>query len=243
MRFQRLIKDRDMHTLDKRADKAIELLEKGKLRRAEVLFKEFLTINPDYLTSHFQLARIYRLTGEYKAAVFHSHRVLRLSPNERNACLNLALIYDLMNRHKLATSYYKRELLENPDSSETLWNLGRLYFKCHRWLNASRCLRRCFENGFMFSIEDTIDKLGFCYFKLRDVHSYIEVYTAYVQMFPDASWAIANLGRALMQIKDYKRAVIRFSRALQLQNSKRLIAELTRAKKKQANSTCQPGKQ
>ena len=135
-------------------DETDRLLENGKLRRAERLLKRLLTIDPNCLIAHFQLARVYRRTGEYKIALHHAHRTLKLSPNERNACLNLGLIYEFMGRDKLAAFYYRRELSRNPGCAMTSWNIGCLYFRNRRWLHASRHFRRCFEIG-SFELEDT----------------------------------------------------------------------------------------
>jgi tetratricopeptide (TPR) repeat protein len=155
---------------------------------------------------------------------------LKLNPREKNAFLNLGVIYDLMGRDDLAALYYKRELFRNAGSAETLWNVGRLYFRRHRWLQASKYLRRCFETGYEFEIEYTVQKLGFCYYKLRDLQSYIDTYTSYVQMVPNASWAMVNLGCALLRAKDYKGAVLRLLRAKKL-GSKSVNAELNQARK------------
>ena len=217
--------------MDKMEDEGIRLLEEGKLRRAERVFKKLLEIDPNCLTAHFQLARVHRRTKEYKDALFHARRTLKLNHNEPNACLNLGLIYELIGQHRLAVLYYKRELSRNSTNPETLWNIGRLYFKKHRWLLASTYLRRCFETGFMFEIDYTVQKLGFCYYKLNDLKSYIDTYASYLQMFPNASWAYANLGSALLRAKDYKGAVLKLSRAKQLGTKKSVAQELERARK------------
>jgi tetratricopeptide (TPR) repeat protein len=217
--------------LEEMEDEAIRLLETGKLRRAERMLGKILAIDANSITAHFQLARVYWRTGEYERALRHARRTLKLSPEEPNACLNLGLIYDLMGLDRLAIFYYKRELSRNPGSPETLWNIGRLYFRKHRWLQASKYLRRCFEMGFEFEIEDTLYKLGSCYYKLHDIQSYIEVYTHYIQMVPNAVWAFANLGCALLHAKDYKGAALRLGRASQLGIKKSVAVELAQAKK------------
>jgi len=212
-------------------DEAIRLLESGKLRRAEGVLKRLLANNPNCLAAHFHLARVYRRTKEYKRALHHARRTLRLNPREPNACLNLGLIYEFTGRYKLAIHYYKRELSRDPESPETLFNIGRLYFNRHRWLRASKYLRRCFDIGNLFRIEDTVYKLGECYCKLHDLHSFIDVYRRYLKMVPNASWAATNLGCALLRTKDYTPAVRWLTRAKQLGNRKRSVAmELARAK-------------
>jgi len=217
--------------MNKVEDEVELLLEDGELRKVERLLKQLLVVDPNCLTAHFHLARVYRRTKEYKQALYHARRTLKLSPRESNAFLNLGLIYECMGRDNLAASYYKRELSRNPSSPETLWNIGRLYYRKHRWLQASKRLRRCFETGFSFKVDDTVSKLGFCYYKLHDQRAYLNVYTSFVQMFPNESWAIANLGCALLQAKDYRGAMLRLSRAKQLGIKNGVDVELAQAKK------------
>jgi tetratricopeptide (TPR) repeat protein len=217
--------------MDKMEKEAIRLFESGKLRRAERVLKQMLASNPNCLPAHFQLARVYIRTGEYKCALSHARRTLKLNPKEPNACLNLGLIYDIMGRKKLATSYYKKELSLYADSPETLFYIGRIYFRKHLWLNASKYLLRCFDVGYSFNVEDTVYKLGDCYYKLRDLQAYIDILKRYLKMAPNASWAAANLGCALLREKDYKGAVRWLSKANKLGVRNSVAVELAQAKK------------
>ena len=220
-------------------DEAVRLLDDGKLRRSERVLKQMLGSDKNCLPAHFNLARVYRRTEEYDRALFHSRRTLKLNPKESNAHLNLGLIYECMGRDKPATAHYRKELASNPTSKETLFNIGRLYFEKHRWLQASKYLQYCFDLGHKFELEDTVDKLGFCYYKRRDLKPYISLFTEYVRMVPDAAWAFANLGYALLYADDYKGAVLRLSRANQLRPKKRVATALRQARellrKKNAN--------
>ena len=213
---------------------AVQLMDDGKLRRAEHVLRQMLAEDADCVAAHFHLARVYRKTEEYDRALYHARRTLRLNPKEPNACLNLGLIFELMGRDKLAKAYYKRELLRDPNNAVTLWNVGRLYFRTHRWRDASIYLRRCFDTGYEFEMEETIDKLGLCYFKLRELQAYIDVFTAYVKSNPTASWAFANLGRALLESKDYSGAVSYLRQAEQLGVKNSVAVWLAQAEEAQA---------
>ena len=202
--------------LDKMEDRAVKFLDDGKLGCAERALKQMLKNRPNCLPAHFHLARVYRKKNDFNSALYHARRTIRLNPFERNAYLNLGLIYDLMGRDKLAALNYKKELSSNPDSAETLWNIGRLCFRRHRWLAASKYLQHCFDIGFLYEVEETVDRLGECYYRLNDLRAYIRLFQTYVQMFPKASWAFANLGRAFLQAKDYKAALLNLSIAKRL---------------------------
>jgi tetratricopeptide (TPR) repeat protein len=222
---------KDISNLDKMVDDAEFLLENGKLRRAERLLKKMLANDPNCISAHFNLARVYIDTKEYDLALRHARRTLKLNPTETNACLNLGVVYDLMERDNLAISYYKRELSRNPGNEVTLWNIGRLYYEKHRWHQASQNLRHCIEVGYLYKDGDTMMKLGFCYYKLRDNQSYIDAYRRYLLLVPRASWAAVNLGYALMRAKDYRSAALWLTRAIQLGAGKDAGAELVRARK------------
>jgi len=216
--------------LSKLEIEAESLLEQRKLRRAERVLKRMLATDDKCIGAHFNLARVYRRTGQFKEALYHGRKTLRLNPKEKNAHLNVAIIYEVMGHRKQAIRHYKNELAGYPNSAQTLWNLGRLYFDMHRWLDASRCLRNCFDLDYEVEIEDTMDKLGICYQKLGAVQEYIEVFTRYVQMFPSAAWAYVNLGRALLWTGDYRGAVLRLGRAKRLDPNRRVTEDLERAK-------------
>lgn len=112
-------------------DRAVQLIDRGQLRRAESVLKRMLADDPNCLPAHFHLARLYRRTKQYQRALYHARRTLRLHPQEANACLNLGLIYEFMGNDRRAAAYYRKELSRHPNSGETLYNIGRLYFNRH----------------------------------------------------------------------------------------------------------------
>jgi Tfp pilus assembly protein PilF len=101
----------------------------------------------------------------------NTEEALKLMPHERNAHLNLGMVYEFMGNDRRAVVHYKKELFRYPNSAETLYNIGRLYFENHRWLQASRYFERCFDLGVMHQMEDTVDKIGLCYYRLKNVQS------------------------------------------------------------------------
>ncbi len=218
--------------MDDLESKAVDLLESNKLRRAERVLHQMLAQDRNCLAAHFHLARVYWRTGENQKALHHARRTIRLNPKERNAHLNLGLIHELMGNRKAAIANYRKELSLNPGSPETLWNLGRLHFDSRRWQAASRHLQRCMDIGYLHEIEDTADKLGICYYRRRDVRSYIRLYSNYVRMFPGAGWAVSNLGNALLHAKNYRRAVLWLTAAKRLGGGTKTDDNLAFARKK-----------
>jgi tetratricopeptide (TPR) repeat protein len=217
--------------LKKLEEEADSLLENGKLRRAERMLLRLLDCDRNYLPAHFNLARVYRRTAQYDLAIQHSRRTLKLNPAETNAHLNLGMIYDEMGRDSQAAKHYLMELRTNPTSPEAMCYLGNIYFRKHQWRKASKLLRRCFDLGFRWDMENTIFQLGACYFHLRDIDAYIEVYKRYLQMEPGSGWAAVNLGRALLYAGDYKRAVLWLSKARRLTGKNEVLKDLEKARR------------
>lgn len=193
--------------LDSLQDKVELLIDKGQLGRAETVLQRMLANDRDCLPAHFNLTRVYQRTRQYKRALYHGRRTLRLNPLERNAHLNVGVIYDCMNNYRQAMRYYKKELQLNPGSAETFFNVGRLYFEKGQWSKASRFLAQCFDLGFPHELADTVEKLGLCYYRKRNRKAYIQLYYNYIKMFPRAFWAMRNLGKALLEDQEYKKAV------------------------------------
>lgn len=212
-------------------DRATRLLESGRLRQAERILCGLLKQDPQSVPAHFHLARVYTRMKSYSKALSHAQEVMRCNPNEPNVNLNLAIIYESLEKYTLAFRHYEAELLQNPDNVETLWNAGRLYFKKKRWKKASQLLRRCFDIGYLFEIEDTLYKLGYCFFKLKDSRSYVEIYRRYLQMVPDCGWAAANLGCRLFSLKHYHGAAYWLSIAQQVGTKASVRNELARARR------------
>lgn len=219
----------NMKSEDNLENQAVRYLERGKLRKAEAILLDMLRLEPDCLVAHFHLARVYRRMENFQAAIKHGRRVLKLNPKEPNANLNLGLAFEMDGREKLAVKYYRKELAQNPDSGETLYNLGCLRFDQNKWTLARLHLRRYYDLGYTQDLDEVVQKIGFCCFKLRDLSGYIDIYSRFVNRYPGASWAYANLGAALIRAKDYKGAVLRLTRAKQL-GSKSVDLDLKKAK-------------
>lgn len=208
-----------------------KLLENGQLRKAERLLKNILASNPNDFDVHFQMARLYRLKKDFGLALQHGLRAFEMNPEEANLCLNIGLIYESAGENVRALQYYKLELLRNPDSGETLFNIGLLYFNLTDWPMATRYLERCFNNGYSFRMEDVVCKLGYCYFRSGNIASYIDIYRDYLCRVPLAGWARANLGSALLLIKDYRGALLNLTRARCLGVRKSVDQKIASAKR------------
>lgn len=226
-------------SIDRMEDLAVGQLDSGKLRRAERTLKGMLLLDADSIAAHFHLTRVYRRLRDYKTALRHGRRVLKLNPGEPNACLNLGLVYEMSGRHKLAERFYRQELARDPHNQETLYNLGRLYFNRKRWIDAAKYLNLCFQSGLQYNIDDTVKKIGQCYYEMGDLAAYIDLFQRYLLLFPKAAWGAANLGGALLRINDYKHGLLWLLKAKRLGCQKSLDAEIRKTRKMLSNAESQ----
>ncbi|MGN6386762.1 MAG: tetratricopeptide repeat protein [Verrucomicrobiota bacterium] len=199
---------------------------------AERILREMLRRNPDSLTAHFHLTRVYRRKGQFSRALLHGQRTLKINPEEPNASLNLALVYEELGNYQRAVFYYKKELKRDPLNAETLYNLGYLYFHKHRWSAAAECLEKCLQERFWFNREDTVYKLGYCYYKQNNLQKYIELYQEYLRTVPFSAWAAENLGNALVRSKDYKSGILWLKRGHRLNPTGSIAEAIFKARKK-----------
>jgi tetratricopeptide (TPR) repeat protein len=207
---------REKPNFDELEARADALLDSGKVSAAEKILKRMLAMDENCLGAHFNLARVYKRKGDFEKALLHGKRTIEISPREANAYLNLGVIYEELGDIRRATACYKKELSRDPLSVETLWNFGQLLFEKHRWKQASRCLQRCFDLGYWHEAEQSLWKLGRCYFKLNDLRTFIRAYERYANTRPDSAWAAEGLGRALLHAKEFRQACVWLMKAKRL---------------------------
>jgi len=222
------------NNLEELEDRAERLLDSGRISAAEKILKRMLTLDENCVGAHFNLTRVYKRKGAFAQAILHGKRTIELSPRETNASLNLGIAYEGVGDTKRAAACYRKELSRDLLNLPALWNFGQLLFEQHRWKQASRCLQRCFDLGYRHEEEETLWKLGRCYFEMNDVRSFIAAYERYANERPDSSWAAANLGRALLHAKEFQRAGVWLLRAKRLGARSKDVDEDIQAAKKGA---------
>lgn len=111
----------------------------------------------------------------------------------------------------------EKRIANNPCLAETYYFLGQIYLGKKDYPKSLRLLK----NGLNFwNSEDRIglgslyNTLGFTYFKLQDNQKAIEYYHQAIQILPDYTLALNNLGLAYETTKQYKNAYATYRRVL-----------------------------
>jgi len=86
--------------------------------------RQAVTLQPDYVDAHYNLAQAYMQLGRYDEAVEAYRRVVQLQPQHAHACNALGLALDRTGRHKDAFNWYQTALRQNPASIDALLNLA-----------------------------------------------------------------------------------------------------------------------
>ena len=122
--------------------KAVKLIEKNKLARAEKLLFKVLRIKKDHPDAQYSLGVIYMKQERYSDAISRFKEVLSLNSDDVDALTNLGVIYARMNKLELAAEKYEEAVRISPGNNTILLNLARLNVKQKKYREA----RLLYEN-------------------------------------------------------------------------------------------------
>lgn len=133
--------------LERSLARATEWHQRGRLDRAEMLYRQILRVAPDHADTLYLLGTLYHQQGHHRQAVEHLQPALRhfqrsatpalaaVGFNLGNACFELG-------RHADAAAAYRAALAVAPDDPELLNNLGNALSADGRHDQAVACYRR-----------------------------------------------------------------------------------------------------
>lgn len=187
-------------------DKVVGLVESGRYGGARSAINRLLARDKTNITGHFQMALVQMELGHLHAAFKHAKTVLRLNPKEPNAWLNLGAIAERMGKISMAISCYEKELARNPESPEALFNLGMCLHWRKKWREALRPLQECVRLRHCFDLVRI--PLADCLYRCGRINDEIALYEKCLLENPPDLWARSNLGAALMDVGNRRRALI-----------------------------------
>jgi tetratricopeptide (TPR) repeat protein len=98
---------------------ARSLFAHGRYDEAKQAFLSALTVFDDYPDIHHSLGVIAHLQADFKSAVAHFQRALKLNPNYTEALLNLAITYNTVGLYENAARSFKMAAERRTGSSTT----------------------------------------------------------------------------------------------------------------------------
>ncbi|MEE2924354.1 MAG: tetratricopeptide repeat protein, partial [bacterium] len=122
--------------------KAVKLIEKNKLARAEKLLFKVLRMKKNHPDAQYSLGVIYMKQERYSDSISRFKEVLSLNSVDVDALTNLGVIYARMNKLELAAEKYEEAVRISPGNNTILLNLARLHVKQKKYREA----RLLYEN-------------------------------------------------------------------------------------------------
>lgn len=99
-------------------------LKRKHIHKAEDLFKQAISVNPESFSGHHQLAILYRKKGQFDQAESHYLSAKKINPSNPEVHRNLAILYDLyMGKLPQALAVYQtyQGLLPTPNPALKGW--------------------------------------------------------------------------------------------------------------------------
>ena len=196
-----------------------------RVREAVAQAQEVLKIDPDNLSAHRLLARIYvRTLGDASAgelqkenlakAVDQFNAILKLDPKDTSSALWLARLYRFENQHVEAEKILREVLRRDPDNGPALEQLSQLLIDAGRSQDAIELLSQAAGNS---ASPDIYDLLGDAYSQNKEFAKAEVAYRRAVELDPDDPGHHHGLAQALLSQDKYAPALEEYKRLSELE--------------------------
>ena len=196
-----------------------------RVREAVAQAQEVLKIDPDNLSAHRLLARIYvRTLGDASAgelqkenlakAVDQFNAILKLDPKDTSSALWLARLYRFENQHVEAEKILREVLRRDPDNGPALEQLSQLLIDAGRSQDAIDLLSQAAGNS---ASPDIYDLLGDAYSQNKEFAKAEVAYRHAVELDPDDPGHHHGLAQALLSQDKYAPALEEYKRLSELE--------------------------
>jgi predicted O-linked N-acetylglucosamine transferase (SPINDLY family) len=193
---------------------AIGAHQTGDIVRAELLYREILTVEPRHADALHLLGLVQLQRGRADAAADSIQQSLDSVPNQPAAYLNLGVALRNLKRPQEALASFQRALALAPDYAEARNNIGDVLLELNRPAEALASLESALAQQPQFSL--AWNNRGNA---LRSLQRYAEALASYEQALrlqPDLVRAWNNRGHALRHLSRLPEALGSFERALQI---------------------------
>ncbi|MFQ5681812.1 MAG: tetratricopeptide repeat protein [Candidatus Binatia bacterium] len=106
-----------------RTNAGVKLLQQGKTDEAVTEFEKAVTLDPDYVAAHVNLAYAYDRQGRVEEAMDGYRRVIELAPEDVMAHNNLGVLYDKKGLYNEAIGAFEQALRIDPTNANAQKNL------------------------------------------------------------------------------------------------------------------------
>jgi tetratricopeptide (TPR) repeat protein len=188
---------------------------KKNYKSAFICFNALLKSKPDSAQVYNDMGIAYQQQGEHELAKQHFYKALELNPHYVEARNNLGVWYKNHGMYDEAIEEFKQVLELKPDFAEVHGNLGTVYSNKGLYDEAINEFKRALQLKPHFL--DAMNNLGNAYRGKGQYDQTIATFNRMLKINPNRALPHVNLAITyLYQIKDNKKALYHFERALAL---------------------------
>ncbi len=206
--------------------KSKALIDKKDFTQAYNQLKRIVEIQPNFLTPHFDLAKLYLIMGETANSIEEYKKLVNLDPENASVHLSIGNIFSRQGKVELAMEEYRQVIALAPDSPVGYNELA--YHYAESGTNLDEGLEHALKASELAPKDAAIlDTLGWVYFKKEDYNRAVSSLKSAVASRQNSPTIRFHLGMALHKNGDLKNALIEFRNSLKISGR---FKEATRAK-------------
>ena len=183
-------------------NKAIKLHVRGKVDKAEEIYKKIINIDPNNIISLNNLGSILNTKENFEKSLNFVNRALEIKPDYADALNNKGNCLKGLNRFDEAIEYYKKALIIKPDFVGALNNLATSYNSIGRNEEAIPIFKKVIE--LKPNYYEALYNQGICLFNLNLFDEAKDSYEKAIKVKPDFIEAYYNLSLLQMLQGNYK---------------------------------------
>ncbi|GAX62791.1 hypothetical protein SCALIN_C43_0047 [Candidatus Scalindua japonica] len=190
-------------------------IDKKDFSQAFIQFNKIVEVNPDFLSPHYDLARLYLIMGKTEKSIEEYNKLTKLDPKNASVYLSLGNIYSRQGKTDKALEKYRQFITLAPDSP--IGHNELAYHYAESETNLDEGLEHALKAAKLSPKEPSIlDTLGWVYFKKGDYNKAIENLKSASVLSPNRPTIRYHLGMAYYKNGDIKNALNEFNNSLKI---------------------------
>ena len=183
-------------------NKAIKLHVRGRVDKAEEIYKKIINIDPNNIISLNNLGSILNTKENFEKSLSFVNRALEIKPDYADALNNKGNCLKGLNKFDEAIEYYKKALIIKPDFVGALNNLATSYNSIGRHEEAIPIFKKVIE--LKPNYYEALYNQGICLYNLNLFDEAKDSYEKAIKVKPDFIEAYYNLSLLQMLQGNYK---------------------------------------
>ena len=118
---------------------------RGKISKAEELFKRAIELEPEKVDAYWMLAWLYQDQGKFSQSEELYNKIISINPESFWAYSQLGEIYKILGKFSQSEELFKKAIKLDPESGDTYFMLGWLYQDQRKFSQAEEVFRKALE--------------------------------------------------------------------------------------------------